>query len=167
LEIGSRVVPLVRVIVLFFYPISFPLAWSLDKALGAELATTYSNAEMLKLLQIHVAEDAMDKDTATAMTGALKYRDMEVREVMTPLPNTFMLSVQEKLNFETIARIFKTGYSRIPVYEINKVCVWDRLVLHASYKKSFHLFCSLHGTLCYPFTESHCWAPLCQGSHFH
>jgi metal transporter CNNM len=31
-----------------------------------------------------------------------------------------MLSVDEKLDFETIAAIFKTGYSRIPVYEVSK-----------------------------------------------
>jgi CBS domain containing-hemolysin-like protein len=121
LEIGSKTVPLVRVIILLFYPIAFPLAWALDRALGQELATTYSNAEMLKLLQIHVHEEKMDLDTANAMTGALKYRDMAVKDVMTPLANAFMLSVEEKLNFETIAKIFKTGYSRIPVYEINKV----------------------------------------------
>jgi hypothetical protein len=121
LEIGSRTIPLVRIIILLFYPVAFPLAWALDRALGQELATTYSNAEMLKLLQIHVQEEMLDKDTANAMTGALKYRDMLVKDVMTPLANAFMLSVEEKLNFETIAAIFKTGYSRIPVYEINKV----------------------------------------------
>jgi metal transporter CNNM len=92
----------------------------LDKALGKELATTYSSAEMLKLLQIHVQEEVLDKDTAVAMTGALKYKDMTVSEVMTTLQHTFMLSVDEKLNFETIATIFKTGYSRIPVYEVSK-----------------------------------------------
>lgn len=121
LEIGSKTVPLVRMIILLFYPVAFPIAWCLDRALGQELATTYSNAEMLKLLQIHVQEEMLDKDTANAMTGALKYRDMAVQDVMTPLANAFMLSVEEKLNFETIAAIFKTGYSRIPVYEINKV----------------------------------------------
>jgi Mg2+/Co2+ transporter CorB len=121
LEIGSKTIPLVRIIILIFYPVAFPLAWALDRALGQELATTYSNAEMLKLLQIHVQEEVLDKDTANAMTGALKYRDMAVQDVMTPLANAFMLSVEEKLNFETIAAIFKTGYSRIPVYEIDKV----------------------------------------------
>ena len=40
-----------------------------------------------------------------------------MKEVMTPLEHTFMLNVEEKLNFGTIATIFKTGYSRIPVYE--------------------------------------------------
>ena len=31
-----------------------------------------------------------------------------------------MLSVDDKLSFETIAKIFKTGYSRIPVYEVSR-----------------------------------------------
>jgi len=121
LWIGSRAVPIVRVIMFILLPITFPLSWILDKALGKELATTYSNAEMLKLLQIHVAENAMDPDTANTMTGALKYKEMAVRDVMTPLSNVFMLKSDEKLSFETIAKIFKTGYSRIPVYEISKV----------------------------------------------
>jgi metal transporter CNNM len=103
------------------FPVAKPLAWSLDKALGEELATTYSSKEMLKLLQIHVQEEVIDPETAGAMTGALKYKDIPVKDVMTPLDNTFMLSVDEKLNFETIAKIFKTGYSRIPVYEVSKV----------------------------------------------
>ena len=53
--------------------------------------------------------------------GALKYKSTTVKEVMTPLENTFMLSSNEQLSFETLAKIFKTGYSRIPVYSINKV----------------------------------------------
>ena len=42
-----------------------------------------------------------------------------MKEVMTPLENVFMLSADEKLSFEIIAKIFKTGYSRIPVYEVD------------------------------------------------
>lgn len=120
LQIGSKAVPIVKVIRFILYPIAKPLALCLDYALGAELATTYSNAEMLKLLQIHVQENMIDHETAVAMTGALKYKDTKVKDVMTPIANTFMLSVDRKLNFETIAEIFKTGYSRIPIYEVSK-----------------------------------------------
>lgn len=121
-----------------------PLAFCLDRGLGAELATIYSNAEMTKLLQIHVQHNAIDQETAGAMTGALTYKvrtsmprtllnDVEsltmrfllqniaVKDVMTPIERTFMLSVDDKLSFETIAKIFKTGFSRIPIYEITKV----------------------------------------------
>jgi metal transporter CNNM len=121
LEIGSKAVPLVRVIMVILYPITKPLSWVLDQALGEELATTYSSSELLKMLEIHVKENALDQDTANTMTGALTFKDTRVRQVMTPIANTFMLSMDEKLNFETIAAIFKTGYSRIPIYEISQV----------------------------------------------
>jgi metal transporter CNNM len=43
-----------------------------------------------------------------------------VKEAMTPIDKTFMLGVDEKLTFDTIGKIFKAGYSRIPIYEISK-----------------------------------------------
>lgn len=106
LQVGSRTAPLVRVIMLIMLPVTFPLAWCLDKVLGEELATTYSNAEMLKLLAIHVREQVMDPETAAAMGGALRYKSMKVREVMTTMDKTFMLSAEDKLNFETIACMY-------------------------------------------------------------
>jgi metal transporter CNNM len=121
LMIGSAAIPLVKVIICLFFPVAFPLSWVLDKALGKKLATTYSNAEMLKLLQIHVSENALDSETAVAMTGALKYKNVKVQDVMTPVEKCFMLSVDERLSFETVAKIFKTGFSRIPVYEVTRV----------------------------------------------
>jgi hypothetical protein len=42
--------------------------------LGRELATTYSNAEMMHLLKIHVEENVIDQEAANAMTGALTYK---------------------------------------------------------------------------------------------
>lgn len=119
LQIGSKCVPVVRVIMVILYPISKPIAFILDKCLGKELATTYSTTEMKKLLEIHVKEGRFDEETGVAMAGALNYKDIEVQDVMTPIEHTFMLSVDDKLSFNTIAKIFKTGYSRIPVYEIS------------------------------------------------
>lgn len=158
LRIGSATIPLVRVIVILLLPVSFPLAWLLDKMLGEELATTYSGAEMLKMLQIHVNENVLDQETAVAMTGALKYKDIAVRDVMTPVANTFMLSVDDRLNFETIATIFKTGFSRIPVYEINKV---------RRESASVPSFDSFQQLLTLVRSEQCHWSLVCQGSHFH
>jgi hypothetical protein len=62
------------VFIVLFYPITAPLAFILNKALGREVATTYNQSEMLKLLQIHVQEQVLDKETAGAMEGALKYK---------------------------------------------------------------------------------------------
>ena len=48
----------------------------------------------------------------------VQYKNIHVSDAMTAMEQTFMLEVDEKLSFETIGKIFKTGYSRIPVYEI-------------------------------------------------
>ena len=60
-----------RILIVLFYPFAIPPAFVLNALLGNELATTYSSAEMRKLLEIHVAEGRFDAETADAMTGAL------------------------------------------------------------------------------------------------
>jgi len=120
LQIGSRAVPVVKGIMFLLLPLAVPLGWALDKLLGQELGTTYSNAELTKLLEIHVKEGRFGPETGTAMTGALRYHDVAVKEVMTPLEQTYMLSADTRLGFDTIAEIFRTGFSRIPVYEVSK-----------------------------------------------
>ncbi|KAG7347168.1 membrane protein [Nitzschia inconspicua] len=120
LQIGSTTLPIVKVIRVLLYPFAYPLAKCLDWILGRELASTYSNAEMMHLLKIHVQENIIDQEAANAMTGALTYKNVPVKDAMTPIDRTFMLGVDEKLSFETIGIIFKTGYSRIPIYEISK-----------------------------------------------
>jgi hypothetical protein len=42
--------------------------------LGRELASTYSSAEMMHLLTIHVKENVIDQEAANTMTGALTYK---------------------------------------------------------------------------------------------
>ncbi len=117
LQVGEKAVPIMKVIICIFYIIAKPLAFCLDKILGHEIGITYSKTELGKLLDMHVMAGQLNPEEGDAMKGALQYRDMTVGEVMTPLEHTFMLNVEDKLNFETMATIFKTGYSRIPVYE--------------------------------------------------
>jgi len=120
LEIGSMAIPIVRVIMCLMWWLAKPLAMCLNKLLGKETRTMYSKAEMHKLLELHFQHGKFDHDTALAMMGSLKYQDITVREVMTPLEETFMLDVNGRLNFETMEQIFRGGgYNnnlRIPVY---------------------------------------------------
>lgn len=107
LTIGSKAIPLVRVIIFLLYPVAKPLAVVLDKLLGRELGTIYTKHEMQSLVGIHMERFGFDQETGKAMTGALKYQDMVVSEQMTPINQVFMLSIDERLSFATIANIFK------------------------------------------------------------
>mmetsp|Transcript_17179 Transcript_17179/g.22304 ORF Transcript_17179/g.22304 Transcript_17179/m.22304 type:complete len:632 (+) Transcript_17179:194-2089(+) len=120
LTIGSRVTGLVKFIMLIFYPVSKPLGMILDFCLGRELGTVYTKHEMENLIDIHMNKFGFDKETGRTMTGALRYQDILVADKMTPISEVFMLSIDEKLSFTLIANIFKSGYSRIPVYEISR-----------------------------------------------
>ena len=120
LQIGEKTIPIVKVLILVMYPICKPMSWVLDKMLGHEIGTTYSSSEMTKLIEMHVQRGEFHSAAGAAMKGALRYHSVTVSEVMTPLVNVFMLSADEKLGFDCVAKIFKTGYSRIPVYEVSK-----------------------------------------------
>eukprot|EP00903_Cladosiphon_okamuranus_P010078 g9546.t1 len=116
LRIGAKVVPLVKLIILVFYPITKPLSIILDKLLGDEIGTIHSRKELSELLKIHVEHGAIDVETGREVAGAMNYKEHTVRDVMTPVKDCFMLSVSEKLNFKTLSVIFKSGFSRIPVF---------------------------------------------------
>lgn len=49
--------------------------------------------------------------------GALEYSNKEVKDVMTPIEKVFMLEASTKLTFDAMLDIYKSGYTRIPVYD--------------------------------------------------
>jgi metal transporter CNNM len=118
LVIGSCAAPFVRILVYIFFPISYPLAWILDKLLGHELGTIYTKEDFHQLLEIHAERgEGYNREMTMVMTGALKYQDLKVIDIMTTVEEVYMLSGDVKLSYENILAIFKAGYSRIPVYE--------------------------------------------------
>lgn len=38
-------------------------------------------------------------------------------DAMTPIQNVFMLSIESRLDYETLAKVVRSGHSRVPVYE--------------------------------------------------
>lgn len=56
-------------------------------------------------------------DTVNIIGGALDLQEKVVKQAMTPIEEVFMLSIDAKLDYETLRKICLTGHSRIPVYE--------------------------------------------------
>lgn len=121
LQIGARVIYIVKFFLVLFYPISKPISMILDLALGEEIGTIHTRQELSKLLQIHVTEGAIDKESGNILQGALKTMNkMLVTELMTPEEDCYMLPISLILDFRTVSEIFETGFSRIPVYDKDK-----------------------------------------------
>ena len=122
LKLGAKAIPLVYLFHFIFFPITWPLAKILDKALGGELPTVYSKNELKLLLEDHnqSADSKLDSDELRILKGGLEYSDMTVQEVMTPRINTFFLKSTATLNKRTLKKIQKVGHSRIPVFDQNR-----------------------------------------------
>lgn len=123
LRVGAFFVPVVRVLLFLFYPFAKPIALALDRALGAEIGTLYSREEFQSLLAQHVASNLLHPTEAAIMSGALTFKDKLVRDVATPAERMFALRSCDVLDYATMAAIYRTGYSRIPVWDAGRTAV--------------------------------------------
>jgi len=118
LEIGSKVVWIVWPLMWLMFIVAYPIAYCLDKLLGDELGTVYSNKELQKLVEIHaeIEGTGVSGDTAGMLKGALGLKDAPVENCMTAMADVFWLNDQSKLSFDVLTEIFKSGHSRIPIF---------------------------------------------------
>ncbi|MBT4277935.1 HlyC/CorC family transporter [Candidatus Falkowbacteria bacterium] len=122
LLLGAKLIWLVKGVIFIFYPLSWPLAWALDKILGAEMSTVYSKKELVKLIEDH--EDSrhsdIDEDEERILKGALSFSHKTVRDIMTPRVAMFSLPEDQKIDTKTVKKILNSGHSRIPVHSKNQ-----------------------------------------------
>lgn len=119
LAFGAKFAPFVRVLTVLLLPITFPISYLLDWLLGEEMPTMYSKHEIMSIISEH--EDSehspIDKDEERIVHGALQFSHRRVEQVMTPLREVTMFSVDHVINDELYQVISNEGYSRYPVYE--------------------------------------------------
>jgi len=122
LKVGAKTAWLVKVFIFVLYPITAPIAWALDKALGSELPTVWTRDELKEIIKLHEdsSDSSIDKDEERIILGALSYSDTKVADIMTPRTVIFALEVNEALTAKMIKMIKEQGFSRIPVYKKNK-----------------------------------------------
>eukprot|EP01038_Epipyxis_sp_PR26KG_P011069 gene11069-14858_t len=127
LNLAARMTPFVWCLIAIMFPISYPVSLLLDYLLGHDDGmTVYNKSELRSMMKIQYEEankrgrssSDVHEEEISIMDGVLRYREMKVEEVMTK--DVFMLSITEKLDFETMSKIFNAGFSRIPIYEKNK-----------------------------------------------
>ncbi|KAF1744387.1 hypothetical protein MXB_5299 [Myxobolus squamalis] len=118
LIISAHTTSITKLLMIVTWPVSFPLGKLLDYVLGNETPTSYNRNQLLEVLRMN-KDSSLEKDEYDIILGGLKLRSKEVREIMTPLKDCYMVSESSLLDFQSVSDIFKSGFSRIPVYRDN------------------------------------------------
>jgi len=118
LQLGSKLVWIVKFFRFILFPICWPIAKILDKVLGEEMPTVYSKKELMHIITEHegMKDSAVDADEERIVKGALSFSQKKVEDIMTPRTQVIMLKFDSKLDKITLNKIRESGHSRIPVY---------------------------------------------------
>jgi len=123
LKIAASLAFIVRFLRIALFPVAGPIAWMLDRCLGAEHGSRYRRAELKALVGLHIAAENHDQqhglttDEVTIIQGALEMKNLNVENCMISLDKVFMLNLDTVLDDDCLADILASGYSRIPVYD--------------------------------------------------
>lgn len=117
LAVGARTVGITYFCMLVTFPLSWPVSYCLDWALGEEIGHAYDRERLMEFIQVTRNINNLETDEVNIISGALKIKRVQINEVMTRIEDVFMLDETAVLDFDTIQAIVEKGYSRIPVHE--------------------------------------------------
>lgn len=116
--VGSRFAPIMKFLIFVMYPVTFPIAYLLDRLLGEEMPTQYSKREIMEIVSEleDVGDGQIDADEERIVHGALQFSHTTVRDVMTPKDKAVVFDEHQRFNDEFITELSKHSYSRYPIY---------------------------------------------------
>ena len=120
LLIGSFFAPMIRFLMYATSPVSYPMALLLDRLLGDDGGHfRFKKTELNALVDLHSEPQGghLKPDEVNIMKGALAFSERPVYEIMTPLSVCYMVELHRTLDFTLLNEIFKSGFSRIPVFD--------------------------------------------------
>ena len=123
LYIGAKTIWIMKMFIALLFVVAYPISLILDRILGVDIGTFHTSDELKHLVRVHVenpegaTESGLNHQDATMLTGVLEYKSLTVSDVMTTLDKVYMIDISTKLSFPVLMEIYKSGFTRIPVYE--------------------------------------------------
>lgn len=117
LAVGAKTVSITYFCMIVTFPLSYPVSFCLDWALGEEIGHAYDRERLMEFIKVTRNYNNLETDEVNIISGALKLKRIQLSEVMTCIEDVYMLDVNSCLDFDTIQAIIEKGYSRIPVHE--------------------------------------------------
>lgn len=117
LAVGAKTVSITYLCMAVTAPLSYPVSYFLDLALGEEIGHAYNRERLMEFIRVTKDYNNLEADEVNIISGALKLKDTQINEIMTSIDDVYSLDVNSVLDFDTIQSIIERGYSRIPVHE--------------------------------------------------
>ncbi|XP_078446163.1 CBS domain protein with a domain protein (DUF21) isoform X2 [Wolffia australiana] len=120
LRVGAKMSGVVRILLLVFFPIAYPISKILDWVLGKGHFALLRRAELKILVGMHGNEAGkggeLTHDETTIIAGALDMTQKTAKDAMTPISKIFSLDINSRLDMSTMSLIMMKGHSRLPIY---------------------------------------------------
>ncbi|KAK7685805.1 hypothetical protein QCA50_011151 [Cerrena zonata] len=121
LAIGATMAFPVQILIYALGIISWPVAKFMELLLGEHHGIMYRRAELKELIALHATTGQLGgdlkADTVNIIGATLDLQEKVVQQSMTPSHEVFMLSINDKLDRDTMKRIYESGHSRVPIYD--------------------------------------------------
>jgi len=119
MKFGAKTYWVMWIFMVLLYPVSKPIAWSLDKILGKEVRSIFTKSELNLLIgeQQKIKNSDFDKEDVELIRRGLSFPNKIVKEHMTPKDRVLWIDKNERLTKESVDIIHSQGHSRIPVYD--------------------------------------------------
>ena len=132
LAIGAFLHPVIWLVCVVFFPLSYPIAQLLDAVLGAEIGLSYSREELIALLAMHSIggrtaqgpQGDIHDTEAKILQGVLKFSGKTAEDVFTPLKMVDCLGLHEKFDLTVMNCIYRSGHSRTNNIVYPPTCIY-------------------------------------------
>lgn len=119
LAVGAKTIAITYIFMALTCPLSFPIAYALDICLGEEIGNVYNREQLVEYIRVTRDHNRLEDNEVGIISGALALRTKVAGDVMTPLDQVYMLPIETKLDYATVAQINARGFSRVPVYAVS------------------------------------------------
>jgi len=141
LKAGYHFAWVVLILEIVTCPVTYPLAWLLDKLLKHDHVVVFTHQEMTNLFTLIKTDNEyvdtksqFQGDELLLLQGALKLRSLTVQTEMVKWEDVIKFPYDLILNEEGLTNIWQCGFSRVPVYkdhemDIIGICLVKDLLL--------------------------------------
>lgn len=153
LFIGAHTSWFMYICLILTFPFSYPVGKILDLILGADVGQIFTNDQLIKLFEktAQHKNGEIEDTQVKILGGALNFGKKTVKTVMTKIEHVFMLDVNSTMDHETQTKIWKSGRSRIPIFDgdrnniVSVIYAKDLVLIHPMENVPLKTIISIYG----------------------